>query len=116
MCVVSKLRHFDVSGMIFFQKIMTYLFSFEGADQSRNWRNYFDYVVVDARKPLFFGEGTLLREVDQVIFCACSKLIIFDVNKYIPPRKPVLCVWELRSVHCGRTAFITEDPVMCLPN
>ncbi|XP_055353973.1 LOW QUALITY PROTEIN: cytosolic purine 5'-nucleotidase-like [Paramacrobiotus metropolitanus] len=47
------------------EKIMAYLFSFEGADTSRNWRSYFDYIVVDARKPLFFGEGTTLREVDQ---------------------------------------------------
>ncbi|GAU91582.1 hypothetical protein RvY_03809-2 [Ramazzottius varieornatus] len=48
------------------EKIMTYMFSFEGADTTRNWRTYFDYVFVDARKPLFFGEGTLLREVDLV--------------------------------------------------
>ena len=31
-----------------------------------NWRFYFDYVVVDARKPLFFEEGTTLKEINIV--------------------------------------------------
>jgi 5'-nucleotidase len=52
----------------FTDKIMTYLFDFpHGAkteDPHRNWRTYFDTIVVDARKPLFFGEGTILRQVD----------------------------------------------------
>lgn len=52
----------------FTNKIMTYLFDFpHGAkpdEPHRNWRTYFDIVVVDARKPLFFGEGTILRQVD----------------------------------------------------
>jgi 5'-nucleotidase len=30
----------------------------------RPWRAYFNYVFVDARKPAFFGEGTVLRQVD----------------------------------------------------
>jgi hypothetical protein len=34
----------------------------------RNWRSYFDYIVVDARKPLFFDEGTTLKEINTVIF------------------------------------------------
>ena len=29
------------------------------------WRSYFDYVIVDAKKPLFFEEGSMLREVDK---------------------------------------------------
>nr|CAD7423552.1 unnamed protein product [Timema monikensis] len=73
----------------FTDKIMTYLFDFpHGARVSlsvkskidiviwrgvlsmyldephRNWKSYFDTIVVDARKPLFFGEGTILRQVD----------------------------------------------------
>lgn len=28
------------------------------------WRSYFDLIVVDTRKPLFFAEGTVLRQVD----------------------------------------------------
>ncbi|XP_076252271.1 5' nucleotidase B isoform X1 [Rhynchophorus ferrugineus] len=52
----------------FTDKIMTYLFDFpHGAkpeEPHRNWKTYFDVVVVDARKPLFFGEGTILRQVD----------------------------------------------------
>lgn len=32
----------------------------------RKWTTYFDYIVTDARKPLFFAEGTILRAVDEV--------------------------------------------------
>uniref|UniRef100_A0A3B3HLW1 5'-nucleotidase, cytosolic IIb n=1 Tax=Oryzias latipes TaxID=8090 RepID=A0A3B3HLW1_ORYLA len=42
-------------------KIMTYLFDFPHGPQS-----YFDLILVDARKPMFFGEGTVLRQVDTV--------------------------------------------------
>ncbi|XP_026318907.1 cytosolic purine 5'-nucleotidase isoform X2 [Hyposmocoma kahamanoa] len=52
----------------FTDKIMTYLFDFpHGAkpgEPHRCWRTYFDWIVVDAKKPLFFGEGTTLRQVD----------------------------------------------------
>uniref|UniRef100_A0A8D0DC05 Cytosolic purine 5'-nucleotidase n=1 Tax=Sander lucioperca TaxID=283035 RepID=A0A8D0DC05_SANLU len=30
----------------------------------RPWKSYFDLILVDARKPVFFGEGTVLRQVD----------------------------------------------------
>lgn len=30
------------------------------------WKDLFDLILVDARKPLFFGEGTALRQVDEV--------------------------------------------------
>uniref|UniRef100_A0A8B9RNM8 5'-nucleotidase, cytosolic II, like 1 n=1 Tax=Astyanax mexicanus TaxID=7994 RepID=A0A8B9RNM8_ASTMX len=46
--------------------IMKYLL--ESPPGSKNpkklWRSYFDLVVVDTRKPLFFAEGTVLRQVD----------------------------------------------------
>ncbi len=49
-------------------KVMTYLFDFpEGPNPGMPhtpWRDYFDLIVVDAKKPLFFGEGTALRQVD----------------------------------------------------
>lgn len=32
----------------------------------RPWRSYFDLIVVDTRKPLFFAEGTVLRQVNTV--------------------------------------------------
>ncbi|XP_037091674.1 cytosolic purine 5'-nucleotidase-like isoform X2 [Pollicipes pollicipes] len=44
------------------EAIMSFLFQFEGV---KPWRSYFDYIVVDARKPLFFAEGTILRQVDE---------------------------------------------------
>ena len=33
---------------------------------TREWKSYFDYIIVDAKKPLFFQEGSMLREVDEV--------------------------------------------------
>ncbi|XP_054259103.1 cytosolic purine 5'-nucleotidase isoform X1 [Macrosteles quadrilineatus] len=52
----------------FTDHIMTYLFDFPHGprpdEPHRNWKTYFDVIVVDARKPLFFGEGTILRQVD----------------------------------------------------
>ncbi|NXE43023.1 5NTC nucleotidase, partial [Ptilorrhoa leucosticta] len=48
--------------------IMSYLFDFSNGDKAdvpqRPWRSYFDLIVVDTRKPLFFAEGTVLRQVD----------------------------------------------------
>uniref|UniRef100_A0A673GY64 Cytosolic purine 5'-nucleotidase-like n=1 Tax=Sinocyclocheilus rhinocerous TaxID=307959 RepID=A0A673GY64_9TELE len=51
-------------------KIMTYLFDFPHGPKHgtphRPWQSYFDLILVDARKPLFFGEGTVLRQVDTI--------------------------------------------------
>ncbi|KAM9306193.1 5'-nucleotidase, cytosolic II, like 1 isoform 2-T2 [Pholidichthys leucotaenia] len=46
--------------------IMTYLLesNIEPRTPKKEWRSYFDLVVVDTKKPLFFGEGTVLRQVD----------------------------------------------------
>ncbi|XP_011301315.1 cytosolic purine 5'-nucleotidase isoform X2 [Fopius arisanus] len=56
------------SDYVFTDKIMTYLFDFPyGArpdEPHSDWKTYFDTIVVDANKPLFFGEGTILRQVD----------------------------------------------------
>lgn len=38
----------------------------ENIENGRTWRSYFDYIVVDARKPLFFEEGTTLKEINIV--------------------------------------------------
>ena len=46
-----------------FQKIMSYLLD----TPERKWESYFDYIVVDAKKPNFFGEGTVLRQIDKVL-------------------------------------------------
>ncbi|XP_066449229.1 cytosolic purine 5'-nucleotidase-like isoform X2 [Eleutherodactylus coqui] len=48
--------------------IMSYLFD-DGIDdkydpKKTTWRSYFDLIVVDTRKPLFFAEGTVLRQVN----------------------------------------------------
>ncbi|OXB73860.1 UNVERIFIED_CONTAM: hypothetical protein H355_005689 [Colinus virginianus] len=50
--------------------IMSYLFNFGDGNKTgtppRPWRSYFDLIVVDTRKPLFFAEGTVLRQVNTV--------------------------------------------------
>jgi len=46
-------------------KLMSYLLEFEDAPYAgQNWRKYFDYTLVDARKPLFFAEGTVMRRIN----------------------------------------------------
>lgn len=52
------------SGYKYTDQIMSYLFSLPSC-RSRTWTSYFDFIIVDARKPLFFGEGTILRQVDS---------------------------------------------------
>ncbi|XP_076469911.1 cytosolic purine 5'-nucleotidase-like isoform X2 [Babylonia areolata] len=47
-------------------KIMNYLLDYPGEDgQKKEWTSYWDCVVVDAMKPLFFADGTILRKVDK---------------------------------------------------
>ncbi|XP_041916405.1 5'-nucleotidase, cytosolic II, like 1 isoform X1 [Alosa sapidissima] len=52
------------------EAIMIYLLEVPASPRTsqpkRSWRTYFDLVVVDTRKPLFFGEGTVLRQVDTL--------------------------------------------------
>ncbi|XP_065199329.1 cytosolic purine 5'-nucleotidase-like [Sycon ciliatum] len=56
------------SGWHYTDAVMEYLFDFphgpERGSEHRPWRSYFDYIVVDAKKPLFFETGTALRQVD----------------------------------------------------
>ncbi|TDG40954.1 hypothetical protein AWZ03_012624 [Drosophila navojoa] len=64
----AKLFMLTNSDYTYTNEIMTYLFDFPhgaNADEPhRDWKSYFDVIVVDARKPLFFDEGTVLRQVD----------------------------------------------------
>ncbi|KTF86411.1 hypothetical protein cypCar_00025104, partial [Cyprinus carpio] len=48
------------------EAIMKYLLDFPSGSKNpkKPWRSYFDLVVVDTRKPLFFAGGTVLRQVD----------------------------------------------------
>lgn len=50
-------------------RVMEFLFDFpygETPDKPhRSWQTYFDVIIVDGCKPLFFGEGTVLRQVDE---------------------------------------------------
>jgi 5'-nucleotidase len=46
---------------------MTYLLTIykdDGKTIQRDWKSYFDFILVDAQKPLFFAEGTTLRIID----------------------------------------------------
>nr|XP_046231533.1 5'-nucleotidase, cytosolic II, like 1 [Scatophagus argus] len=48
------------------EAIMKYLLESNAKSGSpkKSWRSFFDLIVVDTRKPLFFAEGTVLRQVD----------------------------------------------------
>lgn len=47
-------------------KVMEFLLDFPDAPHAgKPWQTYFDYTFVDARKPLFFDEGTVLRRVNK---------------------------------------------------
>ncbi|KAM9438647.1 cytosolic purine 5'-nucleotidase-like isoform 2-T2 [Salvelinus alpinus] len=48
------------------EAIMKYLLETppDAKNPKKQWRAFFDLVVVDTRKPLFFAEGTVLRQVD----------------------------------------------------
>uniref|UniRef100_A0AAX7V270 5'-nucleotidase, cytosolic II, like 1 n=1 Tax=Astatotilapia calliptera TaxID=8154 RepID=A0AAX7V270_ASTCA len=54
---VAKVFLATNSDYYYTEVIMTYL-------PRKSWRSYFDLVVVDTKKPLFFAEGTVLRQVD----------------------------------------------------
>ncbi|CAF3871304.1 unnamed protein product [Rotaria sp. Silwood2] len=48
-------------------KLMTYLLTDKSDDSKtikRDWKSYFNLILVDAQKPLFFAEGTTLRIID----------------------------------------------------
>lgn len=47
-------------------KVMDFLLDFPDAPYTgKSWQSYFNFTFVDARKPLFFGEGTVLRQVNK---------------------------------------------------
>ncbi|CAL1539658.1 unnamed protein product [Lymnaea stagnalis] len=52
------------SGYEYSDKIMAYLLDFPKKHANRHWTTYWDCVVVDAMKPLFFEDGTILRRVN----------------------------------------------------
>lgn len=71
------------------------------------WQSYFDLILVDARKPVFFGEGTVLRQVDTVSVLECSRLRccrVFDETSMMTSTvsKITSCV-VTRSIHLHHT-------------
>ncbi|XP_010876029.1 5'-nucleotidase, cytosolic II, like 1 isoform X1 [Esox lucius] len=63
---VSKVFLATNSDYTYTEAIMKYLLETPPCTKrpKTQWRAYFDLVVVDTRKPLFFAEGTVLRQVD----------------------------------------------------
>uniref|UniRef100_A0AAX7TKT2 5'-nucleotidase, cytosolic II, like 1 n=1 Tax=Astatotilapia calliptera TaxID=8154 RepID=A0AAX7TKT2_ASTCA len=60
---VAKVFLATNSDYYYTEVIMTYLLE-SNVKVRKSWRSYFDLVVVDTKKPLFFAEGTVLRQVD----------------------------------------------------
>uniref|UniRef100_A0A5K3EGC8 Cytosolic purine 5'-nucleotidase n=2 Tax=Mesocestoides corti TaxID=53468 RepID=A0A5K3EGC8_MESCO len=53
------------SDYVYSNAVMTYICNLPDKEGNvRHWTTYFDYIVVDAKKPVFFQEGTLMRAVD----------------------------------------------------
>ncbi|XP_058474134.1 5'-nucleotidase, cytosolic II, like 1 [Solea solea] len=63
---VAKLFIATNSDYKYTEAIMKYLLegSVKPASPKVSWRSFFDLIVVDTKKPLFFAEGTVLRQVD----------------------------------------------------
>ncbi|KAL5471526.1 hypothetical protein EMCRGX_G029649 [Ephydatia muelleri] len=57
------------SGYEYTMRLLTYMLEFPECDEPGlgplQWKSYFDYLITDANKPLFFTEGSMLREVDE---------------------------------------------------
>jgi 5'-nucleotidase len=53
------------SGYNYTHKVMSFLLN-DSETPRRDWTTYFDYIVVDAKKPVFFMEGSILRQIDRV--------------------------------------------------
>ncbi|XP_068191062.1 5'-nucleotidase, cytosolic II, like 1 [Antennarius striatus] len=65
--VVAKVFLATNSDYNYTEAIMRYLLeSNTKSGEKTSWRSFFDLIVVDTRKPLFFAEGTVLRQVDTV--------------------------------------------------
>ncbi|XP_078587246.1 cytosolic purine 5'-nucleotidase-like isoform X3 [Branchiostoma floridae x Branchiostoma japonicum] len=81
------------------EKVMTFLFDLPHGPTNdapwRPWKSYFDAIIVDARKPLFFGEGTPLRKVD----CETGKLAL---GSYIGQMQP-------NTVYCGGNSELLSE-------
>nr|XP_054765397.1 cytosolic purine 5'-nucleotidase-like isoform X1 [Lytechinus pictus]XP_054765398.1 cytosolic purine 5'-nucleotidase-like isoform X1 [Lytechinus pictus] len=56
------------SGYNYTKKVMKYLFDYPygpaPGTPHKKWYHYFDITIVDAKKPSFFANGTILRQVD----------------------------------------------------
>ncbi|GAA6216993.1 cytosolic purine 5'-nucleotidase-like [Lates japonicus] len=63
---VAKVFLATNSDYTYTEAIMKYLLesNVKTGSPKRSWRSFFDLVVVDTRKPLFFAGGTVLRQVD----------------------------------------------------
>lgn len=69
------------------------------------WQSYFDLILVDARKPVFFGEGTVLRQVDTVSVLECSQLRccrVFDKTMTTSTVSKIMSCVVTRSIFTTR--------------
>uniref|UniRef100_A0A8C2WYS7 5'-nucleotidase, cytosolic II, like 1 n=1 Tax=Cyclopterus lumpus TaxID=8103 RepID=A0A8C2WYS7_CYCLU len=62
--VVAKVFLATNSDYSYTEAIMKYLLENKSGSPKKPWRSFFDLIVVDTKKPLFFAEGTVLRQVD----------------------------------------------------
>lgn len=80
-----------------------WVFLFQVGTSHRPWQSYFDLILVDARKPVFFAEGTVLRQVDTVrwtFLCSNSHLKLIVSAWCYSFKHEVLGNVRLKVVHC----------------
>lgn len=66
--VVAKVFLATNSDYGYTDAIMNYLLenNAKSGSEKTSWHSFFDLIVVDSKKPLFFAEGTVLRQVDTI--------------------------------------------------
>ena len=69
-----------------------------------DWKSYFDLIIVSAKKPAFFEEGSVMREVDQValIYTCTYELKRLQVTGDL--KLGQFACLHVRRCHCTTTA------------
>lgn len=58
-------------------KVLSFILN-DTMEEYKSWRDFFDIIIVDAKKPTFFAQGIALREVD----IATGNLSLSTVDRF----------------------------------
>merc|ERR1712037_819660 len=93
------------SGWEYTNQVMDFLLNFPDAPYAgRPWQSYFNFTFVDARKPTFFAEGTVLRQVNKeteepwrTLLCTVAAALRFSPSS-LEQRAEMCCMWATTSL------------------